>query len=154
MLESMAIMCLTTANHTHRKGPSVSRTRCCCSDWLAEDKAKAIADEKRRIEEEEANMLVGPELPAGVSQQDMGDYGGALLPGKPSKTAITIIASLCCFYNCFWVFQASVFVQDHAHAAAAAAVVVASFECACGGLTGPLWCCRGGCSDACLCTEW
>ena len=27
-------------------------------------------------------MLVGPELPAGVSQQDMGDYGGALLPGK------------------------------------------------------------------------
>ena len=51
--------------------------------WLAEDKAKAIAEEKRRIEEEEANMLVGPELPAGVSQQDMGDYGGALLPGKP-----------------------------------------------------------------------
>ncbi|DBA86045.1 hypothetical protein WJX77_011169 [Trebouxia sp. C0004] len=51
-------------------------------DWLAEDKAKAIADEKRRIEEEEANMLVGPELPAGVSQQDMGDYGGALLPGE------------------------------------------------------------------------
>lgn len=57
-------------------------TCCCCSDWLAADKAKAIAEEKRRIEEEEANMLVGPELPAGVSQQDMGDYGGALLPGE------------------------------------------------------------------------
>ena len=53
-----------------------------CRNWLAADKAKAIAEEKRRIEEEEANMLVGPELPAGVSQQDMGDYGGALLPGE------------------------------------------------------------------------
>ncbi len=123
MLESMAIMCKTTADRTHHKGPSVSRTCCCCSDWLAEDKAKAIADEKRRIEEEEANMLVGPELPAGVSQQDMGDYGGALLPGKPSKKAMTIIDSLCCFHNCSWVFQASIFVQDHAHAAAAAIVV-------------------------------
>lgn len=50
-------------------------------EWLAEDKARAIAAEKARIEEEEANMLVGPELPAGVTQQDMGDYGGALLPG-------------------------------------------------------------------------
>ncbi len=59
---------------------------CCCSDWLAEDKAKAIAEEKRRIEEEEANMLVGPELPAGVSQADMGDYGGALLPGEPHSS--------------------------------------------------------------------
>lgn len=29
-------------------------------------------------------MLVGPELPAGVTQQDMGDYGGALLPGRSS----------------------------------------------------------------------
>lgn len=29
-------------------------------------------------------MLVGPELPAGVTQQDMGDYGGALLPGRPA----------------------------------------------------------------------
>ena len=154
MLESMATMCKTTANHTHHRGPSVSRTRCCCSDWLAEDKAKAIADEKRRIEEEEANMLVGPELPAGVSQQDMGDYGGALLPGKSHNETITIIDPSCCFYNCFWVFQASIFVQDHAHAAAAAAVVVASFECACGGLTGSIWCCRGGCSNACLCTEW
>lgn len=52
-------------------------------EWLAEDKARAIAAEKARIEEEEANMLVGPELPAGVTQQDMGDYGGALLPGRP-----------------------------------------------------------------------
>ena len=51
-------------------------------EWLAEDKARAIAAEKARIEEEEANMLVGPELPAGVTQQDMGDYGGALLPGE------------------------------------------------------------------------
>lgn len=55
-----------------------------CREWLAEDKARAIAAEKARIEEEEANMLVGPELPAGVTQQDMGDYGGALLPGRLS----------------------------------------------------------------------
>ena len=47
------------------------------------DKARTIAAEKARLEEEEANMLVGPELPAGVSQADMGDYGGALLPGEP-----------------------------------------------------------------------
>lgn len=53
-------------------------------EWLAEDKARAIAAEKTRLEEEEANMLVGPELPAGVTQQDMGDYGGALLPGRLS----------------------------------------------------------------------
>ena len=45
------------------------------------DKERTIAAEKARIEEEEANMLVGPELPAGVSKADMGDYGGALLPG-------------------------------------------------------------------------
>jgi hypothetical protein len=126
VLESMAIMCKSTASHTHHKGPSVSRTCCCCSDWLAENKAKAIADEKRRIEEEEANMLVGPELPAGVSQQDMGDYGGALLPGKTLKQAITIIDPLCCCHSSSYVFQASIFVQDHAHAA------VASVECACG----------------------
>ncbi len=114
----------TAANHAHHKHLSVSRTCCYCSDWLAEDKAKAIADEKRRIEEEEANMLVGPELPAGVSQQDMGDYGGALLPGKPLNEAITIIASLCCFHSFSWVCLASSFVQDHAHAAAAAVVIV------------------------------
>ena len=52
-----------------------------CSEWLAMDKARTIAAEKARLEQEEANMLVGPELPAGVSQADMGDYGGALLPG-------------------------------------------------------------------------
>ena len=66
----------------------IHASTCCCSDWLAADKAKAIAEEKRRIEEEEANMLVGPELPAGVSQQDMGDYGGALLPGEFRKADI------------------------------------------------------------------
>lgn len=54
-----------------------------CSEWLAMDKDRTIAAEKARLEEEEANMLVGPELPAGVSQADMGDYGGALLPGEP-----------------------------------------------------------------------
>ena len=124
MLESMAIMCKSTADRTHHPGPFDSTICRCCSDWLAEDKAKAIADEKRRIEEEEANMLVGPELPAGVSQQDMGDYGGALLPGKPSMKAITITDSLCCFHNCSWVFQASIFVQDHAHAGAAIVVAV------------------------------
>lgn len=52
-----------------------------CREWLAMDKERTIAAEKARIEEEEANMLVGPELPAGVSKTDMGDYGGALLPG-------------------------------------------------------------------------
>lgn len=124
VIESMAIMCRPTADQTHHKDPSVSRTCCCCSDWLAEDKAKAIADEKRRIEEEEANMLVGPELPAGVSQQDMGDYGGALLPGKPSKKAMAIIDSLCSFHNCSWVFPAFIFVQDYAHAAAVVVAVL------------------------------
>lgn len=58
-----------------------------CREWLAEDKARAIAAEKARIEEEEANMLVGPELPAGVTLQDMGDYGGALLPGRLSVSS-------------------------------------------------------------------
>ena len=32
-------------------------------------------------------MLVGPELPAGATQQDMGDYGGALLPGRLSVSS-------------------------------------------------------------------
>ena len=121
----------TTAKHAHHKHLSVSRTCCHCSDWLAEDKAKAIADEKRRIEEEEANRLVGPELPAGVSQQDMGDYGGALLPGKSLKEAITIIDPLCCFHKGSWVFQAYISVQDHAHAAAAIVVAAVVVECAC-----------------------
>ncbi len=143
----------TTANHAHHKGLSVSRTCCHCSDWLAEDKAKAIADEKRRIEEEEANMLVGPELPAGVSQQDMGDYGGALLPGKSSKEAITIIHSLCCFQSCSWVFKHQSMCRIMLMLLLLLLLLLLSVR-ACGGLTESIWCCRGGCSNACLCTEW
>ena len=55
------------------------------------DKARTIAAEKARIEEEEANMLVGPEVPAGVSQADMGDYGGALLPGMSHKQTFLLL---------------------------------------------------------------
>lgn len=83
---------------------------------MAEDKARAIAAEKARIEEEEANMLVGPELPAGVTQQDMGDYGGALLPGEPIPLSVPkcgllsspVYARHCLAYDKAWVNQTSV----------------------------------------------
>lgn len=73
---------------------SLPRASLFCREWLAEDKARAIAAEKARIEEEEANMLVGPELPAGATQQDMGDYGGALLPGRLSFASVNVACTV------------------------------------------------------------
>ena len=66
------------------------------SSWLVDLQVAANDDERKRLEEEEADLVVGPQLPgsAAAGGGHARDYGGALLPGEGDRCAIMVVR--CC----------------------------------------------------------
>ncbi|KAK9813608.1 hypothetical protein WJX73_010415 [Symbiochloris irregularis] len=56
-------------------------------EWLEAEKEAEAAAEKLRLEEAEANILIGPAPPGGDAHAGGGNYGGALRPGEGAAIA-------------------------------------------------------------------